>query len=104
MALVQNRHGRDSNSLSPVCRIDIYVLEILTSTKAKKAAWTTTSGEAKHVAWDFYFKAVSPKVPKCSPDSNSKAVSNMYSNVLRYSTFKVLLSYTQSIAANFVMS
>jgi hypothetical protein len=46
------------------------------------------------VVWDFLSKAVSPKVPKCSPDSNSKAVLNMYSNVLRYSTFKVLLSYS----------
>ncbi len=45
------------------------------------------------VAWDFLSKVISPKVPNCSSDPWSKAVSNIDSNSPRNSTFKVFPRY-----------
>jgi hypothetical protein len=45
------------------------------------------------VAWDFLSKVISPKVPNWSSDSRSKAVSNIDSNLPRYSTSKAFPRY-----------
>jgi hypothetical protein len=41
-------------------------------------------------SWDFYSEVILPKVPCWSPDSWSKAVSNIDLSQPKYSTFKVL--------------